>query len=100
MTTATALFMLPTAVIFPALLREANSPPASVTLRRKNPPPRTEKHHDRQWHDLIGRSSNALHLDDVLDQESEDSEEVLNAGGVALAVGPRFSTSSIVYDTW
>lgn len=34
MTAATALFMIPTALVFPALLRKANTPPSSVTLTR------------------------------------------------------------------
>lgn len=36
MTVVTALFMLPTAVFFPMLLRVANTPPTSVTLRRRD----------------------------------------------------------------
>lgn len=36
MTVATALFMLPTVVVFPMLLRLANTPPASVTIARRN----------------------------------------------------------------
>lgn len=39
LTVMTALFMIPAAVIFPALLRLANTPPASVTLTRVNPRP-------------------------------------------------------------
>lgn len=34
MTAVTALFMLPTALVFPALLRKANTPPSSMTLTR------------------------------------------------------------------
>ena len=34
MTVVSALFMLPTGLIFPALLRAANTPPASQTLKR------------------------------------------------------------------
>lgn len=34
MTAVTALFMIPTALVFPALLRKANTPPKSVTLSR------------------------------------------------------------------
>lgn len=34
MTAVTALFMIPTALVFPALLRKANTPPSSVTLTR------------------------------------------------------------------
>lgn len=34
MTVASALFMLPAGLIFPALLRAANTPPASQTLKR------------------------------------------------------------------
>ncbi|CAM9106341.1 unnamed protein product [Ectocarpus fasciculatus] len=34
MTAATALFMIPTALVFPALMRLANSPPSSETLTR------------------------------------------------------------------
>lgn len=33
-TVVSALFMLPAGLIFPALLRAANTPPASQTLRR------------------------------------------------------------------
>lgn len=34
MTAVTALFMIPPAFVFPALLRKANTPPSSVTLSR------------------------------------------------------------------
>lgn len=34
MTVVSALFMLPAGLIFPALLRAANTPPASQTLKR------------------------------------------------------------------
>lgn len=34
MTVVSALFMLPAGLIFPALIRAANSPPASQTLKR------------------------------------------------------------------
>lgn len=44
MTAATALFMIPTALIFPALLRKANTPPASITTRR-TPLDRSEEAH-------------------------------------------------------
>ncbi|CAM9773342.1 unnamed protein product [Scytosiphon promiscuus] len=35
MTVVTALFMIPTALVFPALLRQANTPPRSITLKRE-----------------------------------------------------------------
>lgn len=35
MTAVTALFMIPTALVFPALLRKANTPPSSMTLARR-----------------------------------------------------------------
>lgn len=35
MTIVTALFMLPTAIVFPMLLRLANTPPSSLTLLRR-----------------------------------------------------------------
>ena len=76
MTTATALFMLPTALIFPTLLREANTPPASVTLRTKDAP-RPEQHNQRSVRD---RSMTERSLDDILGEDSEDSEEALEAG--------------------
>ena len=41
MTAVTALFMVPTALVFPALLRKANTPPSSVTLSR----PRWDQRH-------------------------------------------------------
>ncbi|CAN0008011.1 unnamed protein product, partial [Ectocarpus sp. 12 AP-2014] len=34
MTAATALFMIPTALVFPAMMRLANTPPSSETLTR------------------------------------------------------------------
>ena len=34
MAAVTALFMIPTALVFPALLRKSNTPPSSVTLKR------------------------------------------------------------------
>lgn len=34
MVAVTALFMIPTALVFPALLRKANTPPSSMTLSR------------------------------------------------------------------
>lgn len=46
MTAVTALFMIPTAMIFPALLRRANTPPASVTLRRESRLRRWLRKHD------------------------------------------------------
>ena len=35
MTAVTALFMIPTALVFPALLRKANTPASSMTLARR-----------------------------------------------------------------
>ena len=37
MAAVTALFMMPTALVFPALLRIANTPPSSATLARARP---------------------------------------------------------------
>lgn len=51
MAAVTALFMIPTALVFPALLRKANTPPSSVTLKRV-------QHYRRQRQDprsLLGR---------------------------------------------
>eukprot|EP00904_Undaria_pinnatifida_P010764 jgi/Undpi1/6818/HiC_scaffold_21.g09294.m1 len=76
MTTATALFMLPTAIIFPTLLREANTPPASVTLRTKQTPRPEQQDHS---HDVRGRGMTERNSDDILEEESEDSEEALDA---------------------
>lgn len=79
MTTVTALFMIPTAVIFPTLLREANCPPSSVTLRRK-PPARAEP--ARHWGEGHGRSMDHLYLDDDFDDEDADFDEALLAGEI------------------
>ena len=77
MTTATALFMLPTAIIFPTLLREANTPPASVTLRTKQTPRPEQQDHS---HDVRGHGMTERNSYDILEEESEDSEEGLDAG--------------------
>ena len=78
MTTVTALFMIPTAVIFPTLLREANSPPPSVTLRKKLPP-RAEP--PRHWGEGHGHSTDQLYLDDEMeDDEDADFDEALLDG--------------------
>lgn len=76
MTTVTALFMIPTAVIFPTLLREANSPPSSVTLRRKQP----ARAGQRKWMEGNGRSMNQLDLDDEIDEQDEDFDDAWFAG--------------------
>ncbi|CAM9611479.1 unnamed protein product, partial [Laminaria digitata] len=82
MTTVTALFMLPTAVIFPTLLREANSPPSSVTLRRRQQQPArgAERENNRPWIEGDGRSVNRqrdLYDDEMDEEEDEDFDEAL-----------------------
>lgn len=76
MTTVTALFMIPTAVIFPTLLREANSPPSSVTLRRKL----LARSEHRHWGEGNGRSVDQRDSDDEMSEQDDDFDDALLVG--------------------
>lgn len=62
MTVVSALFMIPTGVVFPVLLRAANTPPASVTLQRTE---RQDQHED---------PGNDLFYQLQLEQEQRDAD--------------------------
>ncbi len=53
MAVVTALFMVPTALVFPALLRKANTPPSSVTLMR---PRQLTSQRRREFLEHLGRN--------------------------------------------
>lgn len=76
MTAVTALFMLPTAVIFPALLRRANTPPSSVTLERAA---RLRRRVNRMHQGLKDDNFNDEE-DGSFDLQRQDFTEALNAG--------------------
>lgn len=74
-TVITALFMIPTAVVFPALLRRANTPPPSVTLKS-----RTVTRWSKRGEE---RSKSAGYQDedgDLLKGDKSDFSQVFNAG--------------------
>lgn len=77
MTAATALFMIPTAIIFPALLRKANTPPSSSTLcrARKSTPKK-----GRRWHVYGGSEHGTTEHDRILKAQHEDFHVALSAG--------------------
>lgn len=72
MTVVTALFMIPTALVFPALLRQANTPPHSVTLAR-------ERYFRRQaaWgrSSLDGREHSKKNVNRQLNKRDEENNE-------------------------
>lgn len=77
MTAATALFMIPTALIFPALLRKANTPPSSATLSRATQP----KHHNgHQWQGFEGNEYGISLHERILNAQNDDFDAALSAG--------------------
>ncbi|CAM9917336.1 unnamed protein product [Ectocarpus fasciculatus] len=55
MTAVTALFMIPTALAFPAMMRIANTPPSSGTLALARTKKNAKQHHDHNMdeHDQL-----------------------------------------------
>eukprot|EP00903_Cladosiphon_okamuranus_P011441 g10779.t1 len=72
MTAVTALFMIPTAWVFPALLRKANTPPSSATLSRSRRDKR-QVDGEKSTHIRDGRSMR--HLDRPNKDQSEQVSE-------------------------
>lgn len=68
--------MIPIAVIFPALLRRANTPPGSITRRKRTLPSRNRRKDDG----LEEVRDESQHSDDMLEEKEVDFMETLNAG--------------------
>ena len=89
MTAATALFMIPTALVFPALLRKANTPPSSFTLSRAR---KTVDKNEHQWQPLGGNEYGIMSEHDrVLYGQHENFRVALSAGKEPILEMPRQS---------
>lgn len=74
-TVVTALFMIPTAVVFPALLRRANTPPPSVTLRS-----RTLTRWSKRGEQRFKSAAYQEEDEDLLKGDTSGFSQVFNAG--------------------
>ncbi|CAM9572739.1 unnamed protein product [Scytosiphon promiscuus] len=77
MTAATALFMIPTALVFPTLLRKANTPPSSVTLTRVRLLRR--RRHVRGGQPLDDNHDSGSHHGRLMEAQREDFQATLAA---------------------
>ncbi|CAM9582299.1 unnamed protein product, partial [Ectocarpus sp. 8 AP-2014] len=74
MTATTALFMIPTALAFPAMMRMANTPPSSQTL------PRVRKHHNVLGPQPFRRHEQVIGLEDgLVKMQHEEFHAALSA---------------------
>lgn len=77
MTAAPAFFMLPTALVFPALMRKANTPPSSATLSRARRPTAKNEHHPG----VCVINEQVMHdHEQILHAQHEDFRGALSAG--------------------
>ncbi|CAM9330890.1 unnamed protein product, partial [Hapterophycus canaliculatus] len=76
MTAATALFMIPTALVFPALLRKANTPPSSATLTRVRA---LRRKHVNGRQSLHAGENSGSHHGRLVQAQREDFEATLAA---------------------
>ena len=77
MIAATASFMIPIAVVFPALLRTANTPPSSATLSRARSSADKKEH---RWHVLAGGEHGMSEDARIFKAQQEDFHGPLSAG--------------------
>lgn len=83
MTAVTALFMIPTAVVFPYLLRKANTPPSSVTLSRVRKS--AHKKHGQRRHSVGDDEHGMNEHDRLVKAQDEDFDAALSAGTATRA---------------
>lgn len=91
MTAATALFMIPTALVFPAMMRIANTPPSSETLTQ------VRKHKTAHKQQPLGGYEQVMSQHDRLVRTQREEFHVALSDG-ELRVGKRPSLNCLLQD--